>query len=129
MGVDWRNPGGTIPWLLGGRAGVRAGGQESEGCCTVLPWVPAEADVGQGPGVCWCGLRRLAREPIPCSCLCYQVMGHKKCSLVPLTPKRVLAVPYPFGIYSRVSEWFSFTYSQYASCTAISLLCHMAGEP
>lgn len=23
--VDWRNPGCTIPWLLGGRAGVGAG--------------------------------------------------------------------------------------------------------
>lgn len=57
MGVAWRNPGGTIPWLLGGRAGVRAGGQEAEGCCTVLPWVPAEADVGQGPGMCWCSLK------------------------------------------------------------------------
>ena len=42
MGVDWRNPGGTIPWLLGRRAGVRESGQESEGCCTVLPWVPAK---------------------------------------------------------------------------------------
>lgn len=33
--VDWRNPGCTIPWLLGGRAGVGEGGQESEGCCAV----------------------------------------------------------------------------------------------
>ena len=48
---------------------------------------------------------------------------------VPLTPKRVSAVLYPFGIYSRVSEWVSFTYSQYAFCAALSLLCHMVGEP
>lgn len=53
----------------------------------------------------------------------------KKCSLVPLTPKRVSAVPYPLGIYSRVSEWVSFTYSQYAFCTAVFWLCHMVGEP
>lgn len=35
VGVDWRNPGCTIPWLLGGRDGVGAGGQESEGCYAV----------------------------------------------------------------------------------------------
>ena len=70
-----------------------------------LPWVPAEADVGRGLGVCWCGPGRLERVPVPCSRLCYQEMGHEKCSLVSLTLKRVSAVPYPLGIYSRVSEW------------------------
>ena len=43
-----------------------------------LPWVPAEADVGRGPGVCWYGPGRLERVSTPCSHLCYQEMGHKK---------------------------------------------------
>lgn len=55
--------------------------------------------------------------------------GTKKwCSLVPLTLERVLAVPCPFGIYSRVSECVSFMYSLYALYTAVSSLCPKVGE-
>lgn len=132
LALQWAWTGGilVVPFhgFLVGELELGQVGKSLRDVALWLPWVPAEGDVGQGPGVCWCGPGRLARVPEHVPICAIKRWGTKMLS-VPLTPKRVSAVPYPLDIYSRVSDWVSFTYSQYVFCTAVSLLCHMVGEP
>ena len=48
VGVDWRNPGCTIPWLLGGRAGVDVNGSHVLSQCLLaaIPLIGGQAGAG-----------------------------------------------------------------------------------